>query len=286
MADILKRLPSNAIRAVERSIEGKLRDWASELVTHERWARGRRNLDEAPFHRQLKWRQKQLLGIVREFAGDYAVLLERVVVEYVRELGTLIHRSKIALSEMDRQEVVARSFRFAQRFTLDRYDRPWGGFFMLPPADSREMPDERTFSDFQRVNSLAWLFSEARHRATPELVNEVFSREIDKGAWKDRARGRARDELLLAMTGVQGDRQAKLSDREKKISEIIRRGAKGPQYARELKSSRVMPRRSWVQAGCPSDYVSAYKKGPPWRQRIQNEKSKIAKKSGIFAGCQ
>jgi hypothetical protein len=286
---ILARLPSDASVAVERIIEDKFRDWAFDLTTRERWGRAWRNLNTGRLRRDLKWREGQLQRIVWEFAGDYASLLEKAVVEYVRELGTVIQRLKIALSEADREEVVAGSFRCAQRFTMGGYgrpafDRPWDGCFMLP-LGSREMPDERTQNvDFQRGNALAWLFQEAQHVCGQDTVTRIFLREIDTGKWKDRARRRAKNELLLATAGTQGDqppkatRVAKLSGRDKRILELIQRGARGLQYCRELKGANLRPPRPWIEDGCPSEYPAAYLEGQPWRHRIQDEKCKVLRK--------
>jgi hypothetical protein len=286
--DKLDSLRDELLASAERAIEDRLRDWAFDLVTHERWERARRNLNEGQFHEDPRWRERQLLGIVREFGGDYASLLERAVIEFVRELGAVIQRFKIALSAADRQEVVARAFRFARRFTLGAYDRPWDGFFMLPRADSPEMPDERTLNvDFQRVNSLVRLFQEAQDRVTAETVTAIFLREIEAGKWKDRARQRANNELLLATAGVRGDKPSKagkvaqLSAREKRIWEVIQRGAKGLHYCRELKSAHLRPPRSWVKDGCPSEYPAAYLEGQPWRHRIQDEKTKVRHKAEL-----
>jgi hypothetical protein len=283
--DELGSLRNELLASAERTIEDRFQDWAFGLVTHERWVRAWRNLNEGQFHEDSRWRESQLLGIVREFAGDYASLLERVVVESVRELGAVIQRFKVALRAADRQEVVARAFRFASRFTLEAYDRPWCGYFMLPHADSQEMPDERTQRvDFQRVNPLFRLFQEAQDRVTPEAVNAIFLREIEAGKWKDRARQRASNELLLATAGVQGDkpskagRVAQLSAREKRIWEVVQRGAKGLHYCRELKNMHLRPPRSWVKDGCPSEYPAAYLEGQPWRHRIQDEKTKVRHK--------
>jgi len=282
----LGSLRKELLTSAERTIEDRFRDWAFDLVTHERWGRAWRDLNAGQFREDLKWREERLLAIVREFAGDYASLLEKAVVECVRELGTAIGRFKIAVSAADRQELVARALQFALQFTTGTYDRPWGGFFVLPSADSPEMPDARTQSvDFQRANVLARLFQEAQDRANQETVAAIFLREIEAGKWKDRGVRRANDELLLATAGVQPGhsrktaRLAKLSIREEKIWEVIQRGAGGRQYCRELDNAQIAPVRKGVWREGPRKYVAAYDMGQPWRHRIEDEKSKIRRKA-------
>jgi hypothetical protein len=268
------------------TIEDRFRDWAFGLVTHERWHRALRKLNEGPFHEDSHWREAQLLTLVREFAGDYTSLLERAVIEFVRELSAVIQRQKLTLSANGRQELMDGAFRFVQRFTMGVYKHPWEGFFMLPPADSREMPDERTLNvDFQRANFLARLFQEAQDNFSLDAVDAMFLQETEVGKWKDRARRKASNELLLATFEVQGNkpskaaRVAQLRPRENRIWEVIQGGAKGLHYCRELKNLHLRPPTSWVKDGCPSDYPAAYVQGEPWRHRIQDEKTKVRRKA-------
>jgi len=187
------------------------------------------------------------------------------------------------LTEADRQEAVTEAFRFAQRFTKRDYDRPWGSFFLLPPADSVEMPSVRALSiDFQRGYALSTLFSEAERWATPEEVVATFEKEIANGEWRDRATRRANDELLLAMASERETRRIPaLTSRELRILEVIKRGARGLQYCRELDACGVGPLRTGVWKDCPRKYESAYKEGHSWRHRIQDEKFKIQRKARL-----
>jgi hypothetical protein len=91
-----------------------------------------------------------------------------------------------------------------------------------------------------------------------------------------------------------GDRvPAKLTPRESKLFGVIERGASGRKYCRELDLSRLKPRRSWIDKGCPGRYLKAYE-DPHWKQMIHNEKSYITRKarssalvkSARFAGLQ
>jgi hypothetical protein len=77
------------------------------------------------------------------------------------------------------------------------------------------------------------------------------------------------------------DKQHQLTDREKRIWEVIRRGSKGRQYCRELDSGQIEPKRVGIWAGCPRSYVAAYDMGKPWRHRIEDEKSKVKQKTKL-----
>jgi len=71
-----------------------------------------------------------------------------------------------------------------------------------------------------------------------------------------------------------------LSERERKISEIIQLGSRGAQYCRELHAANLRPRRSWTHKGCPGTYPGAYT-DPKWRQAINDEKSKVRRKAEV-----
>jgi hypothetical protein len=90
------------------------------------------------------------------------------------------------------------------------------------------------------------------------------------------------DEIRTTISGLQGRRngkQSRLTAREKKIWEVIQRRSRGMQYCRELASAGVKPRRKWIeQEMCPSTYTGAYQ-NPLWRQRINDEKTKIRRKA-------
>jgi hypothetical protein len=73
----------------------------------------------------------------------------------------------------------------------------------------------------------------------------------------------------------------KLTERDKKILEVIQRGSKGPAYCRELDNAHIGPRREGAWKGAPSTYAAAYRVGEPWRHRIQDEKSKINRKAKL-----
>jgi hypothetical protein len=72
-----------------------------------------------------------------------------------------------------------------------------------------------------------------------------------------------------------------LTRREEEIWEVIQRGSKGLQYCRELESAGIRPRRQGIWKGSPSTYPAVYLQGAPWPHRIQDEKSKIAKKAQL-----
>lgn len=71
-----------------------------------------------------------------------------------------------------------------------------------------------------------------------------------------------------------------LDDHEKKIWPVIQRGSKGPTYCRELENAGVRPRRTKFWKDCPGNYPAAYR-DPYWRKRVQDEKSRIARKGKL-----
>jgi hypothetical protein len=72
-----------------------------------------------------------------------------------------------------------------------------------------------------------------------------------------------------------------LTDREKKILEVIQRGSRGLAYCRELDDAGIGARRAGSWKGAPLTYTAAYQAGQPWRHRIQDEKSKISRKAKL-----
>jgi hypothetical protein len=70
----------------------------------------------------------------------------------------------------------------------------------------------------------------------------------------------------------------KLTTHEEKIWQIIQTHAKGRGYARALDAADAKP--PWIDLGCPSTYLAAFDQtGGHWRQRLQNEKSKVQAKA-------
>ncbi len=76
-------------------------------------------------------------------------------------------------------------------------------------------------------------------------------------------------------------KQVQLTDREKRIWEVIQRGPEGLTYCRELDNAHVAPLRNGIWKHCPQRYTAAYKLGSPWTHRIQDEKSKIRRKAEL-----
>ena len=76
-------------------------------------------------------------------------------------------------------------------------------------------------------------------------------------------------------------KSVQLTDRERRIWQVIQRGAKGLQYCRELDSAGIAPLRKGIWKDCPRKYESAYRQGEPWRHRIQDEKSKVRRKAEL-----
>jgi hypothetical protein len=71
-----------------------------------------------------------------------------------------------------------------------------------------------------------------------------------------------------------------LKERDVKILAVIQAGSKGMQYCREVQNAGVKPHRAWIKDSCPGTYPGAYLE-PKWRQRINDEKSKIRRKAEL-----
>jgi hypothetical protein len=67
-----------------------------------------------------------------------------------------------------------------------------------------------------------------------------------------------------------------LTRRERDILGVIQLGSKGAKYSRDLESRKISPEPRWIAEGCPATYPEAYKI-PKWRQRLQDEKWRLAK---------
>jgi hypothetical protein len=78
----------------------------------------------------------------------------------------------------------------------------------------------------------------------------------------------------------QKEQKVQLSEREQKIWTVIQRGSKGPIYCRELENAGLKPRRTKFWKDCPGNYLAAYRDSR-WRKRVQDEKSRIARKGKL-----
>lgn len=76
-------------------------------------------------------------------------------------------------------------------------------------------------------------------------------------------------------------KKAELTKREKKLWDVIRRGARGLRYCGEVDNEGIRIRTTGSWKGAPSTYAAAYRVGEPWRHRIQDEKSKITRKAKL-----
>jgi hypothetical protein len=260
-----------------------------ELVTDERWNRYRESLSRSDISGNSRGRG--LLNLIRGFSYDYTKLLDKAVVEFAKELGEVLLKGDIPPKEIEWQEALDASFRFAERFTRDQYAEPWEGFFVLPPrpTDPRSrlplhrtyLPDKHAYEDFQKMHVLAGLFAEAKALTTPEEVAETFSQAICSDEWKSRAAHRAENQFQYAYPTLDSRSvRTELTEREKKIFDIILRGSRGRQYCRELNNAGIRPLRTGVWKVCPAGtYEAAYLLGKPWDLRIQREKAKIKTKA-------
>jgi hypothetical protein len=287
----LARLPADSIPRIESEIEERFRDWAMQLVADERWNRYRGALSQ-PGAASGNLRTPGLLNLIREFSYDYTKLLENAVVEFVKELAGALLKSTIPTKEIEWQEILDTSFRFADRFTRNEYAKPWEGIFVLHPRptdplsklplSSSYLPDKRAVQvDFQRMNVLAGLATEAEMMASSEKVMVQFYQEIRSSEWKSHAGNRAQNQFRYAYSAAANRAVGtELTERERKILVVIRLRSKGMQYCRELENAGIRPRKTGAWKDSPGTYPTAYQAGEPWRHRIQDEKSKIGRKAG------
>lgn len=70
--------------------------------------------------------------------------------------------------------------------------------------------------------------------------------------------------------------------RLKRIRVVIDQGLRGIRYCKELDRDGVNPKRDWLADGCPNSYVLAYA-DKKWRKKIQHEKWRVSKMSGLQA---
>lgn len=71
-------------------------------------------------------------------------------------------------------------------------------------------------------------------------------------------------------------KSAKQMDRERQMRFVIQKGVKGLEYCRLLDQEGIKPPPTWKDEACPATYTEAYKSGPKWQKRIQDEKSKLS----------
>ena len=72
-----------------------------------------------------------------------------------------------------------------------------------------------------------------------------------------------------------------LTERERRILEVILGGTKGRAYGRELDNAKIAPPRKGIWKEGPRKYEVAYVSGQPWRHWIQDEKSKIRRRAEL-----
>ena len=83
----------------------------------------------------------------------------------------------------------------------------------------------------------------------------------------------------LEKSKAKAPKSAQLTNRERKMLEVIRRGSRGRLYCRELDNAGITPRRRGVWGEAPRTYVKTYDQGALWRHRIDDEKYKIRRKA-------
>jgi hypothetical protein len=94
-----------------------------------------------------------------------------------------------------------------------------------------------------------------------------------------------RNKASPSSASKQRAQKTRLTEREKKIWEVIKRGTKGRTYCRELDHATIAPPRAGVWKDGPRKYLATYDLGSPWRHRIEDEKAKIRRKAAKLAGA-
>jgi hypothetical protein len=103
----------------------------------------------------------------------------------------------------------------------------------------------------------------------------------------DRSIAAAGDKILeyvMDKFGTQGParsiKRRKLVKRDTVMFAAIKIGFKGPQYCSFLHDHRIRPK--WAD-GAPVSYPQAYKMGPPWPKKIQDEKTRARARMKLYA---
>jgi hypothetical protein len=260
---LLELLPEDAIRPIEKTVEQGFFDRALDLVKDEAWAHYKNEVHGPAL-------------AASEFTAKYTHLLEWAFSEYVGLLAKVPVNGQIRIP-WSKLETAA--FDFVQRFVEGTYARPWQGAFLMSAVF-----DARKAAAFKRLHEVGpW------QRVSPDVWEKGFVREVLSGPWRHRAIEDAKRHVTLAhliakpqeSTARSSAPQSQLNDREQKIWEVIRAGPRGMQYCRELEKAGIRPRKKGAWTGAPGTYLAAYTEGQQWRQRIQNEKSKIKQKAKL-----
>jgi hypothetical protein len=301
-------LPAEAIIRIELEVEERVRQSITHLVTNPEWADilGRRSRPRQ-FDTDTRHQRRELLLIVASFARKYKKLLEGAVVEFCREIGQACRKAGHPGTPADAEHAWQRGCQFAERFTIGEYAEPWGGFFMLKPSPTAypllrddEADAETITGEFQKANALIRLFDDVAHSVKVAAEAEGLTgldyvwREYATHAdgWKNGSASRAKNQFLIVTEAISkaialvppqatAASTTGLTQREEKMWDVIRRGARGMQYCRELANAGIGPRRKGAWKDAPRNYPAAYRMGEPWRHRIQDEKSKIRHKAKL-----
>jgi len=120
-------------------------------------------------------------------------------------------------------------------------------------------------------------------RLTAEEDARIWDRAVERALLPRKVKRQEEEikKLKKQINAPQLKRTAVLTEHEKKLWEVIRRGSKGLAYCRELENAGVKPRRTRSWKGCPGTYPAAYQAGEPWRHRIQDEKSRTLHKAKL-----
>jgi hypothetical protein len=197
------------------------------------------------------------------FTARYTELLRDAFVKYVE----CTKASDVAEGRISWQEAEKAAFDFVERFYTGKYKNAYAGTFLR--KHPQWMNPHLAITELKRLHENApWTSFEDRE--------SLFNSETASGMWRGNAVTEARRRISL----VEVPPGKPLKKREDKIWEVIRRGATGLQYCRELDNAGVAPLRSGIWKDCPRKYASAYL-DREWQHRIQDEKSKITRKAEL-----
>lgn len=208
-----------------------------------------------------------LLDKFVDAASGYATSLTRTIIEHRR------------VRAVDWKAVVNQAIEFCSHLAdWDRSHRWFVGPFKAGGFDDKDIPSSAKVAF---LNSLS-LWSSGYWQAsywTPEK-GFIFTQSLANPSVS--LRGVLLEQIMQIVRLSPMDVVPDLSERERKIWDVIQQGATSLQYCRELDNAGIAPLRGGVWKDCPSrKYESAYMEGPPWPHRIQDEKSKIRRKAQL-----
>jgi len=212
-------------------------------------------------------------NIAREAALQLRPLLTEAVCEYAEMLTRTILEHRGNRPDVHWKAIADQAVTFCERFALWENSArwlygplkaaglDWNNITPLTKSAFLTMLLARTFLGPYSQPALS---TEAEIEFVPELLRRKIRHIVRL----------APDETAQA--------PPKLTEREKKMFDVILLGSRGMQYCRELENAGIRPRKSGAWKGAPGTYPTAYMDGEPWRHRIQDEKSRIERKAAGY----